>query len=357
MELIESLKQVLARAHFFVMPFTVCISLILLFDRVAPKLGIVDKPSVRKLHKGNIPLIGGLAIFFAFALVSIMLTQHQSQLILLALGLTLVLLGSLDDVFDLNAYFRMIIQAVVALLMVFAGGLTINTVGDLTGFGPAVFSPTLAIIFTVVCTLGVINSVNMIDGMDGLAGTILLISFCALGVIAALHGDGRSAKVLLILVGAIVAFLCFNSRVFVDSARIFMGDSGSMFLGFTFCWFLIKLTQGDAPALSAVAAGWIFGLPLADTISVMVKRIRERRSPFDAGRDHIHHMLLDSGFTVNQTLLIMGSAHLLLVLAGVSLVFNAALEPVYFWAFVVLVVLHHYFTPRLLNTYQSVPEQ
>ena len=356
MEFIDTLKQVLARAHFFVMPFTICVSLILLFDRVAPKLGIVDKPSVRKLHKGNVPLIGGLAMFFAFAMVSIMLTQHQSQLVLLVLALALVLLGSLDDVFDLNAYFRMIIQAVVALLMVHAAGLQINTVGDLTGFGPSAFSPAIATVFTVVCTLGVINSVNMIDGMDGLAGTILFISFSALGGIAAFHGDGLTAKVLLILVGAIVAFLCFNSRVFVDSARIFMGDSGSMFMGFTLCWFLIKLTQGESPAMSAVAAGWIFGLPLADTISVMVKRLKERRSPFDAGRDHIHHMLLDSGFSVNQTLFIMGSVHLVLVLIGFSLVLNSALEPLYFWAFVALVVGHHFLTPRLLTATRGVTD-
>lgn len=353
MEFVDTLKLVLSRAHFFVMPFAVCVSLILLFDRVAPKLGIVDRPTVRKIHKGNVPLIGGLAMFFSFAIVSIMLTQHQSQLILLLLGFVLVLLGTMDDVFDLNAYFRMFIQAVVAIMMVSAGGLTITTVGDLTGFGAAGFNPVIAIIFTVVCTLGVINSVNMIDGMDGLAGSILLISFCALGVIAAQHGDGLSAKVLLILVGAMVAFLCFNSRFFVDSARIFMGDSGSMFLGFTLCWFLIKLTQGDSPQLSAVAAGWIFGLPLADTISVMVKRLKERRSPFDAGRDHVHHMLLDSGFSENQTLLIMTIAHLLLVLTGLTLVFNATLEPLYFWGFVALVILHHFYTPKLLNVRHS----
>jgi len=128
-----------------------------------------------------------------------------------------------------------------------------------------------------------------------------------------------------------------------------MGDSGSMLLGFILVWFLITLTQGYEPPISPVVAGWIFGLPLLDTTVVMVNRIAARKSPFSAGRDHLHHRLLDSGFSVNQTVLCVCAIHSVFVIIGMIANNHRELEPFLFMGFVLCVLLHCFITPIILT--------
>jgi len=345
----ELLQDFFSRLLYPGLPFLICLNCILALDKVAPQLGLLDRPDKRKQHAGTIPLIGGPAMFLAIVASVFMLEFKYEVLIILGLGAVLVLLGILDDLYDLRASYRVIVQIIVAALMVSEGGVQIQQIGNIVGQGSVNLTGFVAIAFTIMCTIGVINAVNMIDGVDGLAGSILLVSFLAIAWLALRAQDYHSAKMLMIFSGALAGFLCFNARIIISKARIFMGDSGSMLMGFILCWYFIDLTQGTEAPVSAITAGWIFGLPLIDTVSVMVGRILQGESPFKAGRDHLHHRLLDNGFSVNGTVLIMLCIHLLFVTIGIIFNGNASVEPIMFWGFVLIVIAHHFLTPKIFN--------
>lgn len=331
------------------LPFLMCVGVLALLHGLAPGWRLLDLPGDLKHHAGQVPLTGGIAMFAGIAGAALLLNFHYDVLVFLGLGAVLIALGVIDDRCDIPVLWRLVIQATVAAAMVAFADVRITGLGDLIGIGPVELHGVVALAFTILCTVGVINAVNMIDGMDGLAGSILLISFTGLGALSFANGNMLGAKMLVIFSGALGGFLCFNARVFVLRARAFMGDSGSMLMGFILAWFCITMTQAEEPAMSAAVAGWLFGLPLLDTLSVTVRRIANGRSPWLGARDHLHHRLLDSGLSVNRTVLAMGSLHALLVLAGVTAELRGVAEAPLFFGFVSLVLLHHYGTPRLLE--------
>jgi len=337
----------------FFIPLLICVLLVLPASALATKVGLVDMPNERKRHLGATPLVGGLCILTTLLGYLIAVNVNTHILYLLLISCVIVLIGSIDDRLDLSTKIRLLVQAGSALAMIFISGNQIFQIGNLF-FGQTVtFGFTASVIFTVMCTVGVINSINMIDGVDGLAGSTTLVSFMALAYIAYLGGDTQSLQILLCLCGAITGFLMFNSRAVVSRAKVFLGDAGSMLLGFLLLWFCIQLSQSDNAPLSPVVAGWIFGLPLIDTVSVMVGRILSRRSPFDAGRDHFHHLLIDNGVSINRTVIVMVSIHTAIVLTG--LLFNAysPSEPYLFWTFVIIVIAHHFITPRVVFRWKN----
>jgi len=224
------------------LPFSIALSMILAFERVALKFGIVDKPDQRKNHEGNIPLVGGPAIFIALSFSSALLVPQFQVLIFLILCGCMVLLGMIDDRFNLPASLRLVAQATVAACMAAYAFVSIGNVGNLVGSGPLILHGSMSLIFTIVCTIGAINAVNMIDGVDGLAGTIITISFTAMCWLAWQNSDLVTAKLMAVFVGAIAAFLMFNARIFIPRAKIFMGDSGSTFHVTGSCWVDLWLT-------------------------------------------------------------------------------------------------------------------
>lgn len=348
-ELVGDLGRLVDESVFVVLPFFICLALVQLLARLAPRLRMIDRPNERKHHEGETPLVGGIAIFIAITISLSLLSLRASSVIMIGLTSILVVLGLLDDRYDLSARLRLIVQLGTALTMVYVAGVRIDSIGDLFGWGAVMFPPLVATLLTVVFTIGVINAINMIDGVDGLAGSLMFVSFCTLAFVAIGHGQFSIAKGLFICTGTLLAFLCFNLRLFVRRAEIFMGDAGSMALGFIFLWYLARLTQDPINALSPVAAGWIFGLPLLDTVVVIVRRIRERRSPMSAGRDHLHHKLLDRGLSVNQTVGLMTLLHATMALAGVWLNDHRQYEPLFFAAFVILVAIDIFFRDRIIN--------
>ena len=350
MDITAEIHRLLDRSIYLILPFVLSLTAILLLEKIAPLVGMVDKPDARKFHLGEVPLMGGVAMFFSFAISVAILTPNSDNLILLSLAFAILLLGFIDDAVGIGSIVRLVLQIGVAYLMVVAGSIQIVHVGSIFGGENLTMSPGVSTVFTIVSVVGVLNAINMLDGLDGLASTILLQSFSALAILAFITNFYHDAAVLLILTGAIFGFYMFNARIFVPKAKIFMGDSGSMFLGFIFSWFLIKLTQYNAEPVSAIAAGWIFGLPLLDTVVVVANRLKRRQSAFTAGRDHLHHKLIDSvGFTVGRTVLYLGLVHLVFVLIGVVVSLQPDLEAAAFWLFIVIVFLHFIATPHLLN--------
>lgn len=326
-----------------------CLIYVTLLLRVAVPLGLIDSPDARKHHVGDIPAVGGLAVYLSVFSGVILVGSNSTVYMPLLIGSILVLTGLLDDRFGLSARLRLPIQAFAAVLMIHVADLGIESIGSIWGSQEIVFTGIAVTFFTIMCTVGVINSINMIDGIDGLSGSVMLLTFAPLIYFSQLAGEVELVVLLSNFMCAILAFLYFNARIFRPSAKVFMGDTGSMLLGFVLVWVLISLTQGADAVLSPVAAGWVFGLPLVDTVSVMVRRLLEKRSPFGADRSHIHYKLLDAGLSVNQTVLVMVSVHLTFIIIGVLANAISLYEPVLFWSFISLVLLHHFFTDRVIK--------
>src|SRR3569832_735436 len=225
----------------------VVMCMIHILPTLACRIGLVDEPNSRKQHEGCIPLIGGLAIYCGFiAGISLFYTAPWLKFPSLVFGgLMLVLVGMLDDLLELRKRVRIPAQVVAALLMAVFGGKVLQDLSWLI-FGDLLSLSVLAIPFTIFCTGGVVNAVNMADGLDGLAGGLVLVAFGSLAYLAYDSGSTRDLDVLLLLMACIVGFLIFNARSpWCKMAKVFMGDAGSMFLGFALARFLIDFSQGD----------------------------------------------------------------------------------------------------------------
>jgi len=326
----------------------ICAVLILWTSKIARRISLVDRPTARKQHLGEIPIVGGFCIYLA-ALVALLSVPFSSTAVLpLLTGSGLVILGVIDDRSGLSTLFRFPAQVASALIMISIGSIGIESIGNIFGNGPVVMTGLVSIFFTVMCTVGVINSINMIDGIDGLSGAIVSVTLLVLVYFNYLAGDIASVALMLALLSATLVFLFFNARIFRARAMIFMGDAGSTLFGFLFVWSFIRLTQGDDAVLSPVAAGWIFGLPLIDTVSVMVRRIVNGKSPFEADRNHLHHRFLDVGLTPNRAVVCMTSVHIILMCGGLLCNLLPSFEHVFFWLFVLVVILHFFITPLVL---------
>ncbi len=308
----------------------------------AMRFGLIDSPGTRKQHSGNIPLIGGLAVFCGFLFSTITLDiAINGMYSFFAAGLTLIVVGVLDDFYDLSTRVRFAAQIGAALIMSLWGGVILFDLGMLSFDGSLFPLGILAIPFTAFATVGVINALNMSDGVDGLSGTLTLSALTGLAVVAYSAGADTEFQILLLLVSCIVAFLLFNLRYPLRKrAAVFMGDAGSMFIGFALTWFFIKLSQGDHRAMAPVTSLWFLALPLFDTVGIMFRRIIKGRSPFAADREHFHHVLLLAGYSIPQSVGIMGILSLIGVLIGLAGTYFQIPDIVMFFLFLSVFALY-----------------
>lgn len=320
---------------FFVGPliaFAATLLLVLILRPVATRAGLVDIPNARSSHETPTPLIGGIAIFVAFcvgglvALTSGLLPLDSYSISLLVGSTLMVVVGAMDDAHDLSPLIKFVAQIVASLVMIYGGGVVLTDLGGMLPSGDTLYLGILSVPFTVFATLGVINALNMCDGLDGLSGSLALISLTGMMIVATVNGGPADAIVLAVLAAAIAGFLVFNLRFLGRKrAAIFMGDAGSMLLGFLLTWFAISLSQGQSRAMVPAAALWFLMLPIFDTVAMMLRRIARRQSPFRADREHMHHIFLLAGFSVNETVTIMAAAALIGV--GIGLLFMDLAAP------------------------------
>ena len=215
-------------------------------------------------------------------------------------ALLIFLTGLADDLWRLDYKMRMLVQTVAATLMALWGGVLLLDLGNLLS-DQALDLGIVALPFTVFATIGVINALNMIDGIDGLSGSLSLASLTLIAIVASIAGRDAYLALVLILMGGVAGFLYFNLRRGLRRrAEVFLGDNGSMLLGFVLCWLLIGLSQGESRAMSPVTALWIFAIPLVDAVGAIVRRIYYRHSPFRPDRNHLHHLLMRAGFRVQD---------------------------------------------------------
>ncbi len=340
----------------YLLAFLLCAVLIYFMRPRAIRLGLVDVPDERKLHRGNIPLIGGLAIYGAFGFSCISAQVPTTQLLaLFGAGLLLVITGLFDDWRELSARLRFAAQISAALLLSVWGGVALRDMGALALDGSVFTLGVMALPVTVFATVGVINAINMSDGMDGLSGSLVLVAITGLAVVAWQSHDHGNFESLLLLASTLLAFLAFNIRVGKKRASVFLGDAGAMFLGLALVWYVIGFSQGPTRLMAPVTALWLLLVPLFDTVGVMLRRLLLKRSPFNADREHLHHVLLAAGFTVNQSLAIMLVIAMIAMGAGLAGHFYHFAELTMFLAFLGLFavyfcgLMHCWHTGRLLH--------
>lgn len=286
-------------------------AMILLYHH-AESIGLVDRPDERKRHVGNIPLIGGLSAFFG--VVVSMCFESQTLLFtnaLLGTGAVLALTGAMDDRFDLSVRTRLVIQAGAVLTMVYCTGVYVHTLGRL--FGHDLELGAAGIPLTLLAVVGLLNAFNMMDGIDGLAGMLTLVSIGAINVFQG-FSQWHSCILLLLLAAALIPDLAANLELV--GRKVFLGDAGSVMIGYFLAWTLIQLSQQPHPNLSTVDVLWCVALPVLDTLAVMIRRMSEGKSPFKPDRGHIHHLLLRAGFNAHTTLVLLVGLAMALVFMG-----------------------------------------
>lgn len=278
--------------------------------RIAPRLGLVDQPDEdRKIHQNPIPRCGGLAIVFAVFIPVILYVGDANRFNGLLLGaLTIALFGFLDDRYNLNYKWKFIGQA-LGVFIFLSGDLTINKTPF---FGLGDVTPILSYTVLAFFILGVTNAVNLTDGLDGLAAGTSLLGLGFLAYLSFLSGETSITLILVTVMGSILGFLRFNTH----PATVFMGDAGSQFLGYLAACLAILATQAETSAVSPVLALIIVGIPVLDTLMVMILRIKSGHSPFFPDRQHIHHQLLDLGLKHYQAVAILYLLNFILLLVA-----------------------------------------
>lgn len=272
------------------------------------KLGFVDKPDgIRKIHSGEVSLGGGTALFLPVLIFILFFQENETSLgsipVLLKvfyISPIILFLGLYDDIKPLPFSARLIVQILTSWLVIILTDIHLINLGNLFGFGDLYLSE-LGIPITIFMVVGVCNAFNMIDGMDGLVGIVILITLGSISILATLSGVSTNVFFGTIL---ILIFLIFNLGIFGRKWKIFLGDSGSMWIGFMIAWILVILSQGNEKLFHPVTALWFILLPLIDALSTVLTRIWNKKSMFRSDRTHIHHVLLDSGLSQWKVLLV-----------------------------------------------------
>lgn len=305
------------------------------------RLNLVDVPNQRKQHTGAIPLIGGISIFIGVFLSSIFTLPPDPKLLtVLVCGVVIVFLGAIDDAMDISPWLRLGIQSLLVIVTCKVTGVSLHHLGNIIGFGN-ISVRWFDLILTVVAICGAINAYNMMDGIDGLAGCMAMVSFVGLAI---LFNDKMQllADLSQIFILALIPYLCVNLSLFSDKRKVFLGDAGSMLLGFVIGFMVIFGSQQTLQqnAFRPVTALWIIGLPLMDMVGIMIRRISKGQSPLRADRNHLHHILMHAGFSQRESLSIMVFVGALMMFFGVIGELYYIPESIMMIAFVVIFIAY-----------------
>ena len=285
--------------------------------KLAPIVGMIDMPDARKVHSAPVPRVGGVGIVVG-TLVPIIIWAPWTDMTksYLAGSLILLIFGVWDDIKELGHYMKFAGQLVAVGLVVYYGDLYVQ---NYPFIGSGIVPDYAARIFTVVAMVGMINAINHSDGLDGLAGGESLLSLGAIAYLSYAAGDSLLVLIAVATIGGVFGFLRFNSH----PARVFMGDGGSQFLGFTLGFLAVYFTQISNPAVSPVLPLLVLGLPIIDIIAVFIQRVYAGMNWFRATKNHIHHRLLQLGFRHHESVVFIYSAQAFLVVSGVLLPYES----------------------------------
>lgn len=305
----------------------------------AHKVGAIDVPKdARRMHKEPIPRLGGLAIFLAFLIAIMLFADVDKQTLSILLGSTvIVLLGIFDDIMELGAKFKFVVQIFAAAIPVCFGDLRIDIFTNINPFSDKLYINLgiLAIPITIIWIVGITNAVNLIDGLDGLAVGVSSIAALTMLAVGLLVGEVEIAITMAALTGACVGFMPYN----LNPAKIFMGDTGSTFLGFILATMSIMGMFKFYAIISFAVPFLILGLPIFDTTVAILRRILSGRSPMSPDRGHVHHRLMDMGFNQKQSVAILYAISGTLGLAAVVLTSSGELRAIMLVAAVIVTII------------------
>ncbi|MCL9775512.1 UDP-N-acetylglucosamine--undecaprenyl-phosphate N-acetylglucosaminephosphotransferase [Vibrio methylphosphonaticus] len=309
--------------------------------RLAKMIGLVDKPNARKHHQGVVPLVGGIAICTTVTLTVLLFNVpiEHAQLFLFSIC-ALTVLGALDDKYDISFKARMLCQALLSLAMMHFADLELHTLGDMFGLGHTELGG-FAVLITVLGVIGAINAFNMVDGIDGLLGGLAIVSFSALAFLLYQERHHELGLLCLIFIVAAIPYIGMNLGLLGRERKVFMGDAGSMMIGFTVIWLLLSSSQGETGTIMRpVTALWLIALPLMDMAAIMIRRVRRGDSPFKPDREHLHHICQRLGLSSRQTLLVICSLASLLTGFGIYGEMVQIPEPIMFYGFIVCFIAY-----------------
>ena len=279
--------------------------------KIALLKGLVDNPDARKLQKTPVPVLGGIAEFFGVLsglLVGAMVYSLSGHVfvssllpVMCAMGLMLYI-GAMDDIIGLSPLSRLVIEVLAVMGMIYASGMCIDDFNGMWGIEKITWW--LAVPLTVFAGVGIINSINMIDGVNGLSSGLCISCCIIFGLLFAKVGDVYNAALAFTIMGALIPFFVHN--VFGDKSRMFIGDAGTMVMGILMTWFLINMLSSDSYAVhyervnnvNIIAMGLaVLSVPVFDTLRVMTMRMLKGKSPFQPDKTHLHHVFIQVGIS------------------------------------------------------------
>lgn len=321
----------------YIFSFLVFLTLLFVLKFFSKKLNLIDKPNYRKKHIGNIPLIGGLIIYLNILIFSFFFDISNHMNTVLLTSIILILLGALDDAIELGVTFRLITQLICCLIVI-GSGLEIKNIGNYV-FLQNIEMGIISVLFTVFCVIGLTNSFNFIDGVDGLSSGLALIAILSVIIISYLENTLSyliDLDYLILLSLTIIYFMFFNITKF---SKIFLGDSGSMFLGFFISWILIMTSQNENQIIHPILTIWCVALPVFDITSVVIRRSLRKINPFKPDRRHIHHIFIEMGFGNFTTTSLILTLSIILNFFGI-LIFYLSGPFMALFSFLVLLILY-----------------
>lgn len=301
--------------------------------KIAQLKQIVDNPDARKMQKVPVPVLGGIAVFFGI-IISLTTTgiYFETSSLFAITGVLVIMLyvGVMDDILSLSPAMRFLVEIIVVLLLIFCNKYSLNNFHGLWGIGQ--ISEWIAVPLTVLACVGIINAINLIDGVNGLCSGYCIVASFIFGGYFIWADDQEAASLAVLSIGALLPFFFHN--VFGKKSRMFIGDGGSLMMGTIISSFVIGALNCDSPLADKVDANFgmipfslsILAIPIFDTVRVMTMRILRKKSPFQPDRTHLHHLLIDFGFShigtalsVILSNLIVFAGWLISFLAGASI--------------------------------------
>ena len=308
--------------------FFCTLTVIVALAPIAMRLGLADTPTERKQHAEKVPLIGGIAIFITFCVgtsiwgdtegTSLIIGNKNALDVIMGCCTFLVITGALDDRYHLGVFSRVTSEVLVALIIIELMGLKLVWLGDLIGIGEIQMPPSVSYIFTVIAIFGLINAFNMLDGIDGLLASLVMTTIIGFHLFTAT----APGLISLFIVSALSAFLISNLRLSPLIPKTFLGDAGSKLLGFVVVCLLLSAASGQVGGqklIQPVTALYLVAIPLFDMVFTTMRRVLRKASPFGADRSHIHHLILDLGFSHRRALVMIVTMNLAATILGLLL--------------------------------------
>ncbi|MGV8145821.1 MAG: glycosyltransferase family 4 protein [Alkaliphilus sp.] len=315
----------------FFIALAVSYTLTPLAHQIAHKIGAIDVPKdERRIHSTPMPRLGGLAIFIAFMINALIWTPLTTEFISIFIAGTLIVAcGMVDDTKQISAKYKLAVQIIAAVIVIYSGvrieffSFPFNSAG-------MIYLGIFSIPVTLLWIVGITNAVNLMDGLDGLAAGLATIASIALSIIAFINGQSMVALLLMALAGGTLGFLPYN----FNPAKIFMGDTGSLFIGFILATISVEGVIKSATTVAIIIPVLVLGVPVFDTAFAIIRRSINGKPIHVADKGHLHHKLLDLGFTQKQTVLVLYSISILL--AGAAVLISGATEMI---SFVTLMII------------------